>query len=149
MRGSAGDSTDTVRPNAIARLLRDPRAWLVVYAVVLAFIAFWPTPVDRDAKPFLAMITDAVPWLTYDVIEFTSNVLLFVPLGVLLALVLRGRWWLVVVIALVVAAAIEMGQWMLLPARTPSLADVIANVAGAVVGLGLVATVRSGTWRKK
>lgn len=126
--------TAAAGPASAARLLREPRAWLGVYAVALAVIAFWPSPVDRDAGPLLAAVTRAVPWLTYDVIETSANVLLFVPFGLLLALSLPRRPWLAVPVALVVTVAIELGQAVFLAARTASLRDVIANVAGAAIG---------------
>lgn len=124
------------------RVLRASRIWLGAYVAVLAGIAFWPTHVDADARPFLASITELIPWLSYGVIEFTANILLFVPLGVLCTLVLRRRAVLVVPIALLVTVAIEAGQALLLPDRTAALSDIIANVAGAAVGQLLVLGVR-------
>ncbi|MEV4687248.1 VanZ family protein [Microbacterium sp. LWH3-1.2] len=111
---------------------------LVIYGVMLALIAFWPTPVDRGASDFLDAITRAVPWLTYDLIETTANVALFVPFGVLLALVLPLHRGLVVPIALATTLVIESGQALILAERTPSLRDIVANVLGAAIGLAIV-----------
>lgn len=111
---------------------------LVVYGVSLAVIAFWPTPVDQGAGPLLRALARAVPWLTYDVVEFTANILLFVPLGVLLAVLLGGARVFVVPIAVAASLAIEAGQAVLLPGRTATMRDVVANAAGALVGLALV-----------
>ncbi|MDQ7878323.1 VanZ family protein [Microbacterium sp. QXD-8] len=108
---------------------------LVAYAVVLMLIAFWPVPVDRGASGFLRSISTAVPWLTYDVIETTANVLLFVPFGVLLALALPLQRGLVVPLALATTLVIESGQALFLAERTLSLRDVVANVIGAAIGL--------------
>ena len=110
----------------------------MVYGVALTAIALWPTPVDRDAGPLLRAITDAVPWLTYGVIEFSSNVVLFVPLGVLLTLLLPRGSLFVPLLALLVTAAIESVQGLLLAARTPSPLDILANTAGAVLGWAIV-----------
>lgn len=118
-------------------VLRDPRVWLGAYVVVLGAIAFWPVPVDRGASGLLAAIERALPWLTYDVIEFTANVLLFVPLGILLTLLLARRRW-VLPIALAATALIETGQALLLAERTPAVTDVIANVLGAGIGMLVV-----------
>lgn len=110
------------------------RLLLAAFLVVLAFIAFWPTPVDRDAGWLLGKITDAVPWLTYGRIEFGANILLFVPLGWCAA---RGwpRWHaLVIPAALVLSVVIELGQGLALAERTSSVFDVIANTTGAVIG---------------
>jgi glycopeptide antibiotics resistance protein len=109
-----------------------------VYGVALTLIAFWPVPVDRGASGLLRAITQAIPWLTYDVIETAANVALFVPFGVLLALVLPLHRGLVVPISLATTLFIESGQALLLAERTPSLRDIIANVLGAAVGLAIV-----------
>ncbi|WP_019180948.1 VanZ family protein [Microbacterium yannicii] len=149
---AAGDAAtgDTaalvVVPTAVRdrRMRHDARRWLVAYVVALTLIALWPTPVDRGAAGLLSAITRTVPWLTYDVIETAANVVLFVPFGVLLTLV-RPRssspWW-VLGIALAATVAIELAQAVLLPERTPSERDVLANLCGAAIGLGAVLWLR-------
>lgn len=127
----------TVLGRAGRRAWRDPRAWLAGYGVVLAMVAFWPSPVDRGMGPLIAAVTRAVPWLTYDVIEVVANIVLFVPLGLLTALALPRRRWLAVPIALMVTVVIEVGQALLLEQRTPSVRDVLANLVGAAIGAGL------------
>lgn len=128
-----------------AALRRDPRAWLAAYLLVLTAIAFWPVPVDSAAGPLLRLVTRIVPVLTYHRIEFGANVLLFVPLGLLLALILSRRRYLVVPIAVIATVMIEGGQGILLGARTASVLDVIANTAGACIGLVVAELV---TWRR-
>ena len=118
-------------------LLRDPRAWLAAYAVALALIGFWPVHVDEGARPLLDAVIRWVPGLSYARVEFAANVLLFVPLGLLLASIVQRRY-LIVPIALVVTVVIESGQAALLDHRTPSVLDVVANVSGGAVGLLLV-----------
>ncbi len=79
-----------------------------------------------------------VPWLTYPRIEFGANVVMFVPFGVLVALILR-RWWLLAVpLAFAASGLIEVGQGLFLAQRTASPLDVVANVLGAAVGAVLV-----------
>lgn len=119
----------------MATVTRNLRVQLAVYGFVLALIAFWPSPVDQGAGPILHSITAAVPWLTYSVIEFSANVVLFVPLGAILSLALPSRRKWVVPIALAVTILIEVGQALLLTQRTPSVRDVIANTLGAAIGL--------------
>jgi len=111
---------------------------LLCYLTALAFVAFWPVPVDRGASGLLRAISRAVPLLTYDVIESLANVAMFVPFGVLLALMLPARRAWVVPIALAASLAMEAGQALFLPARTSSVADVVANVGGAAIGLAVV-----------
>jgi glycopeptide antibiotics resistance protein len=123
---------------------------LFCYAVALSLVAFWPVPVDRGFDGLLYEISVAVPWLTYDVIEFTANVLLFVPLGALLALLIHRHRWIVVLISLAVTVAIEWAQAEFLDERTSSVRDVVANLLGAVIGLAIVVIVERAArrWRR-
>ena len=119
----------------LPRLTRDPRAYLLAYALLLTGIAFWPVPVDQGAGPLLRLITRAIPALTYERIEFAANILLFVPLGLLLTLILTRNRWLVLPVAFLATVTIECVQAVLLDARTPSVLDIIANTAGACIGI--------------
>lgn len=113
---------------------------LAVYVVALAGIAFWPDPVDRDARPLLLALNRLLPWATLARVEFAANIALFVPLGILVAILLRSRH-LVVPIAIVTTVAIEAAQAVALDRRTPSVLDIVANVTGACVGLLMVSVV--------
>ena len=108
---------------------------LAVYLLALTLIAFWPQHVDRGAGPFLGAIRRVLPWATYDRVEFASNVLLFVPLGLLLMLSV-GYAWKVLLTGFAATVAIELVQ-ALLPDRTSSVLDVIANTSGTVLGIVL------------
>ncbi|WP_431779997.1 VanZ family protein [Microbacterium aurantiacum] len=120
---------------------RLPALVLLAYAAPLAAIAFWPTPVDRGAAPLLRTVTRWIPVLTYDRIEFAANIALFVPFGVLVGLLVR-QTWLVLPLAFLTTLGIESAQAILLDRRTPSVMDIIANVAGACVGVLIVVFVR-------
>lgn len=124
--------------NDVPRSIRIARSLLIAYALTLALIAFWPVPVDSGAGPLLGAITRAIPWLTYELLEFSANVLLFVPFGVLLAIVLPLRRMLVLPAALGATVVIESVQALLLTGRTPALSDIVANMLGAAIGLGIV-----------
>ena len=119
--------------------------WVAVYGVVLALIAFWPQPVDSGAGRFLRWVTDVFPLATYARIEFGSNILLFVPFGVGLALLLKQLRYLILPLAILASLTIESGQGILIAARTPSVLDIVANVSGAC--LGLVGVVAYEAWR--
>jgi glycopeptide antibiotics resistance protein len=122
-------------------LLRRAALWVsLVYLVALTLIAFWPTPVDRGAHGSISSVVlwlhrHGVPaWLNYAAIEFTANIALFVPVG-LLVVVLAGahRWWLGPLVGASISSAIEFGQ-LFLPERFATVNDVIANSLGAVLG---------------
>lgn len=129
---------------ALRAALRTPRVLLAVYVVVLTLIALWPVPVDSGAGPMLRLVSRVIPILTYARIEFGANILLFIPLGVLLALILQHRY-LVVPIAFIATVTIESIQALMIDRRTPSLMDILANLAGACIGLVIVAYVE---WRR-
>lgn len=131
----AAARSNTDRAAGLHPLLRNPRTYLVAYAVALATIAFWPSPVDRDTGPLLRLLTRLVPVLTYPRIEFLANVVLFVPLGLLLTLILIRSRWLVLPIVFLATVTIECVQAVLLDARTPSALDIVANTAGGCLGI--------------
>ena len=134
----------TVRRHTILDRLAVHRAALllsVLYFVALALIAFWPTPVDRAGHDALQRTLvwlqahGAPAWLTYGMVEFASNIVLFIPAGLLLVVLAGARyWWLGPLGGLLGSAAIELGQLVLLPARTASPRDIIANTSGAIIG---------------
>jgi len=119
-------------------------AWLLgAYLGLLSLIAFWPSPVDKPFDGELSRLLQALhrhgipAWFDYSFVESTSNIVLFVPFGFLLALLLVRRWWLSMLIAFAVSCSIELGQLLFISARTATLADVAVNTLGAVVGAGL------------
>lgn len=144
----AAASRRSPRLTALSRRVRaglsEPRVLLGLYVAVLALIALWPSPVDGGARPFLRLLERAVPMLTYARVEFGANILLFVPLGVLLALILQPRY-LIAPIAVVATVTIESIQALMIDKRTPSVMDIIANLTGACIGLLIVAFVE---WRR-
>lgn len=135
-RPSAG-----VGPRADRRTDRAARTCFVLYLFALTLIVFWPVHVDQGAGPLLGSITGAVPWLTYDRIEFSANVVLFVPFGLLLMWPQR-RWYAAVLIALASSVFIECVQALMGGARTPDVRDVLANLIGACVGVALLVLIR-------
>ncbi|MEC5180204.1 VanZ family protein [Arthrobacter sp. CG_A4] len=122
-------------------------AWeLGAYVVILGFITLWPTPVDRGAGGELVMKVLrrlhgwGVPhWVDYGLVEAASNVLLFMPLGALVVWIMGPvYWWVGAATGLLLSCLIELAQFAFLPARYPSLADVLANTAGATLGALLI-----------
>jgi hypothetical protein len=146
---AVADVTPAPQPRRRAGLavIAEPGLWLALYLAGLAFVGFWPVPVDRDAGDLLDALTVAVPWLTYERIETAANVLLFVPFGFLLAATLRGRVIVSFALAVLVSIAIEVGQAVYLVERTPTVVDVLANSAGAAVGIAAAVAMRRFTRR--
>ncbi|UWX97980.1 VanZ family protein [Arthrobacter zhaoxinii] len=129
-------------------------------AVVLACmggILLTPGPVDR---PVYGKVLRAIRrlqeyglpgWVDYAAAEAAANVLLFVPLGLLAALLLPPRrWWLALLLCLGTAAGAEVFQELFLPLRQGNLQDVLNNGVGALLGVAVAATgrgLRAGTRR--
>ncbi|WP_087873028.1 VanZ family protein [Arthrobacter globiformis] len=118
------------------------RSLLALYLVALAFVAFWPTPIDRPVAGrlqavLLALHRSGLPELiNYNFVEFASNILMFAPIGLLAALAFpafhRGR---IVLSAFLASCCMELGQKLFLHDRFPSAMDIVANTAGALMGV--------------
>lgn len=119
----------------VRSLLQDPTFWLVCYLAALAAVAFWPTPVDRDAKGLIDATTEAASWLSYARIEFSANIVMFMPLGFLLMKIRGGAPLTVVAIACCASLSMEIVQGAFFEARTQSAMDVVAHTLGASLGV--------------
>jgi len=83
-------------------------------------------------------------WFTYDRTEFLANVAMFVPVGVIAALWLPRRWWILgALVAVGLSVGIEFAQAEYLPARVADPRDVLSNGMGGLLGATLVGFVRS------
>jgi glycopeptide antibiotics resistance protein len=109
--------------------------------IPLAFIAFWPSPVDQPVQGQLAHILRSlhdrgIPrWFNYKFIEASANVALFVPFGVVSALAFpEKRWWQVGAFGLLISCCMELGQLLFLHNRFASPVDLVTNMSGAFMG---------------
>lgn len=85
-------------------------------------------------------------WVTFGMLEFGANILLFVPIGVcLLFFVGRRRWWLAVILGALLSGAIEAAQ-IVLPG-VPTLRDLLSNSVGTLCGV-LVGLLFEALWRR-
>ena len=127
-----------------------PAILIPVYLAAVAWITLTPAPGDPAGNPLLREVLrtlSAVPglgWVDYDVAEFSANVLLFVPMGVLFTVLLGvWRWWLAVAFGVAATLIIEFVQ-LFIPERVSDPRDLQANTLGTLIGVLIVAlTVRS------
>lgn len=115
--------------------------FLLLYAAVLAIVLFSPMPVD---SLFSSVLDDGLSWaqahgapgfVDYAFVEFTTNILAFVPIGCIGVLAFGShRWGWVVLLGIVASVTVELTQGLFLSARTASLADILANSLGVLVG---------------
>ncbi len=124
-------------------------ALLLVCLVVVLCVTMSPTPINlgrEDAiRKLLTVLHDnGVPeWFGYSKLEFTANIAMFIPLGLLIGLALpRGLGWLGLVLPPAFSACIELTQALVLSQRTATIEDVIANSLGGWIGLAAAWTIR-------
>ena len=89
--------------------------------------------------------------LSVERVEFLANIGLFVPVGVFVLLLFGSRlWWVAVLGGIALTSAIETAQRSI-PGRVSDPRDVVANSAGAVIGvvLALVLTLPSSLRRRR
>lgn len=117
---------------------------LVPYLVALALIVWLPGQ-DAEAVTGIVAMTARMleDWgisfeIGYPVLEFTANIALFAPFGMLVTL----AWpalpsWAVIVAGAATSVLIEIVQ-IALPTRFPTVSDVVANTLGAAIGVAVV-----------
>lgn len=115
---------------------------LAVYLVALAWIVFMPA---RTAGRVIGLVDVVAGWagafgvpfdVAYPVLEFSANIALFVPFGILVALSMpRSRWRFGMTAALgfLSSCAIELIQ-LSIPTRVSTVSDVVANTLGGIIG---------------
>ncbi|GAA4174916.1 VanZ family protein [Gryllotalpicola koreensis] len=104
--------------------------------------ALW-SDIERTAAP-LERLGLPSSLMRPGVLEFGSNILMFVPLGLFGALALPRRlWWLVALACFALTCAIETTQLLLLPGRTFDVTDIIGNAAGGLFGAVLAWSARA------
>jgi glycopeptide antibiotics resistance protein len=118
---------------------------LVVYVAGLLVLTLWPsaasTPGAATAHEAISAAQDdgaptAFGWAS---LERVANLLVFVPLGALIALLVPARLWAVGAVAGAgLSVVIEATQFFFLPDRDASWRDLAINSIGAAVGAVLV-----------
>jgi len=115
---------------------------LALYGAVVLAVTLSPTPLDRGYETSIAKVLSVlhnhgVPeWFGYNKLEFSANIAMFIPIGILVTLLLPSRAWaLALLLCPALSVAIELTQAVALTARFATLADVAANSLGALIGI--------------
>jgi hypothetical protein len=142
-------SLTTARPQWLAGLALSPRlrfvfaVLLAVTLIVVAYIVLGLGRPDAAGQESLRAWLDRLHaegklpgFVTFGLVEWSANVVLFLPIGLFFAGALRPlrRIW-VVPIAAAMSSAIELSQKFWLPSRVASVGDVLANTTGALLGV--------------
>jgi glycopeptide antibiotics resistance protein len=111
------------------------------YLGLVAWITLGPQPLDAQQSAWLNRVIvelaqhPATDWLSYSRVEFLANVAMFVPIGVFLVLLMGRKLWLpAIVVGIALTFTIEFVQ-LFLPTRVPDVRDLVANSAGASIGV--------------
>jgi glycopeptide antibiotics resistance protein len=119
------------------------------YLMLVGWLTLGPQPLDASGRGFLHRLIRVVSgdntldWITYALVEFTANIVLFIPVGVLFALLLGWRrWWLAALLGIALTVSIEAAQ-LVLPDRVTDPRDVVSNSIGSTIGVALVL---AGAW---
>jgi glycopeptide antibiotics resistance protein len=128
-------------------------ALVMAYGLIVILATMWPTPLDQgfasSINRLLAVLhRNGIPeWFGYSKLEFTANVLMFVPLGFLVSMLLPVRvWWLALIICPGLSVAIELTQAFALSARFATISDVVSNSTGALIGALLAVALRAAIY---
>ncbi|WP_207632168.1 VanZ family protein [Occultella kanbiaonis] len=118
-----------------------------VYLLLLVWLVLWRFEVPWTGGGALRQVK-LVPFLpTGDADantarEVVANAAFFVPFGIYLALFAPAwRWWQGVAVAAGASVALEVAQYVL-AVGSSDVTDLIANAAGALAGIGVIALVR-------
>ncbi|MGP3535726.1 VanZ family protein [Microbacterium sp. RD1] len=127
-------SADAATEVAVRRRVTRARVALAAYLLLLGASVLLPIGPMAVVRAVAGQLREAGAWFVRDGwVEVAANIVMFVVLSFLLVLSMRRRPALGLLIACTLSVLIEAAQ-MLLPARVPSLRDILANVAGALLG---------------
>jgi VanZ family protein len=119
--------------------MRAGRVLFAGWLITVCFIVFWPTSVDRpvatQVNQFVATVqSTGATGFSYSIVEWLSNVAMFVPLGILLVLAFPVRWWWAALACAALSSAIEATQLLFIAQRFASYYDIAANSLGGLLG---------------
>ncbi|MBD8608454.1 VanZ family protein [Aeromicrobium sp. CFBP 8757] len=115
---------------------------LCVYAAGIVANTVFPIHLDAP-RHHSAWTVYVTPFTDYEVNDAVTNIVVFVPVGILVHLLMaRPPWWRVVGVATAISGSIELTQLLtgnlLGGGHLADVNDLIFNVVGAAIGLGAV-----------
>ena len=126
------------------KLLSIPRALVAgalgVYAAGIAANTVFPIVLNAvpRTEPWYSGIV-VLPFADYELMDALTNMLVFVPLGILIALVLsKPNWWKVLIVVTATSLGIELSQLLVQDlfggGHIADASDLLSNMAGGMVG---------------
>ena len=134
------------------RVRQDVRPRLLQVVLLVGAVAFaalllgpWGSQLHRLTVWLYVLFRTDVPiapdWALPEHYGALLNVLLFVPVGMALALITPWSWWRIALVATLVSAVVELAQATIVD-RDSSVQDVVTNGIGALLGAAAVMVVR-------
>lgn len=130
-------------PSSVTRIVL--MAALATTCALLLVLTLWPNHVDGSTRSFIEQLLDALAargapvLISYEQVEFALNVVMFLVPAALIALLSKGKGFPWIVLGGgATSVVVEVLQLTVLPNRTPSVLDVMANGLGSLVGAGAV-----------
>jgi len=124
-----------------SRLTLAARILLPVYLLVVAYIVLSPSDEVTHSSGVVGWVFDHIHQLrdnfrpAYVALEFTANIAMFVPFGILVPLAFaRLPWFATLALGFAATVTIELVQ-SALPSRFSTVSDVVANTLGTAIGL--------------
>ncbi|TFD51761.1 VanZ family protein [Cryobacterium sp. Hh7] len=128
---------------------------LAASLIVVLGVTLSPTPLDQGYASSIDRLLsvlhrNGIPeWYGYNKLEFTTNIVMFMPLGFIFALMLSHKmWWLALLICPALSICIELTQAAVLTSRFATVSDVLANSLGALVGILMAVALRAAVYQR-
>jgi glycopeptide antibiotics resistance protein len=125
----------------------------VCYLALVGWLTLGPQPLDANGRGLLHRVIrfisgdNTLDWITFALVEFLANIVLFIPVGVLFVLLLGWRrWWAALLLGVGLTASIEFAQ-LFLQDRVADPRDLVSNSIGAFIGVVVVLLVTA--WRTR
>ncbi|WP_195907775.1 VanZ family protein [Microbacterium gorillae] len=123
---------------------------LVILSAVILAITLRPVPVTEGKGEAITKVLQVAHQagagraFDYDALEFTANIVMFLPFGFLVALLLPWRRiWVALLLVTAFSGAIELTQTIFLAQRWGTFEDLLANSIGGWIGVAVAVVLRA------
>lgn len=118
--------------NNAGKVLIKPKSWRFISGVYLIII------MTASLNPWFRPRSENNFWSPDKWLHFAAYLFLSLLMGLAVAQLKKNSWLIILGIATVVGAGLEVIQGLLLPFRTFSFYDLLSNLAGAALGVFVV-----------
>jgi glycopeptide antibiotics resistance protein len=123
---------------------------LVIYTAFILVVTLSPSQLDVSTQRLVLRFVDVIhrfgvpTWFDYAEVEFSANIVMFIPFGFMVTLLLPAHFaWFAVFVSLGFSMGIETFQREFLAERIFDVRDIVANTLGGIIGYVMAAFLRS------